>query len=703
MSEFFKVNITNSVAVLTLDRHDRPVNVLSEVVLRELNDHLDTLSANDDVSGLVIISGKPDSFVAGADISEIEALDTAEKATEGAATMQALFSKLSHFKHPTVAAIHGTCLGGGLEMSLACTYRIASDDAKTKLGLPEIQLGLIPGAGGTQRLPRLVGIQSALDMILTGKRLSGKRAKKIGLVDEVVDKHILLPEAIKLAQKPKSKAKRHDGLSKDVPRWVTDHNPLGRSFVAKKAKEMVDKNTKGFYPAAYKALDAVIKGFDKKLEEGLALEAKLFGELSETKESKSLIHLYHATTALKKNAYKDAADEKFSKEKTQRVGMIGSGFMGRGIATVCAQKGLHCRYSDPNADSLGAALKHSRNYFNKQADRKRIKRFEVDQKMGLISPGLTPQGLESCDVVVEAVFEDLGLKQKILKGFEGKVGSDWIFASNTSALPISDIAKGSKLADRVVGMHFFSPVEKMPLLEIVRTPESADWAVGRAAELGMTMGKQVIIVNDGPGFYTTRALAFYLAEAALMLNEGVKVETIDRALTKFGYPVGPITLIDEVGIDVSIHVLNTIGASFSDRLKMPDGLEAIIESGRQGRKNGKGFYRYEDGKKDGVDPDIYDLTGSPKDDYKVLPMEEIVDRCNLVFVNESFRCLEDGILQSASDGDVGAVFGLGFPPFWGGPFKYCDHIGKDVIVKRLNEMAERYGPRFEPATALINY
>ncbi len=703
MTEFFKLETKDNIAILTLDVKDRPLNVLSEKVLREFNQHLDHLIADTQNQGLVITSGKKDSFIAGADISEIESLDTVEKSTQGSKQMQAFFSKLAAFPRPTVAAINGICLGGGLEMSLACTWRIGTDNPKTKLGLPEVMLGLLPGAGGTQRLPRLVGLAASLDLILTGKEIPAKKAEKIGLLDAVVDQHILLKEAIKLAHKSRGDGRRHDGISKELPRWVTDHNPIGRSFVAKKTRDMLDKNTKGLFPAPYKALDAVMRGFDKSIEEGLDIESQLFGELAQTKESKSFIHLYHATTALKKNPYTEAGKTRFGDTKTNLVGIIGAGFMGRGVATVCAQKNIHVRYSDPDENTIGLALKHTRAFFNKLADRKRIKRFEVEQKMALVSPGTNPQGLGSCDVVIEAVFEDLNLKRKILAGFENKVSEDWIFASNTSALPISDISEGSPLADRVLGMHFFSPVEKMPLLEIVRTDKTAPWALARAAELGNTMGKKVIIVNDGPGFYTTRALAFYLAEAALMLNEGVKIETVDKALTKFGYPVGPITLIDEVGIDVGIHVLETIHKAFPDRMKMPSGLEQVQKSGRLGRKNGKGFYLYSEGKKTGPDSEIYNVAGPAKDDFKVLPTEEIIDRCNLVFVNESFRCLEEGILASSSDGDVGAVFGLGFPPFLGGPFHYVKLLGKQVVIERLEALAEKYGSRFEPCQSLRNF
>jgi 3-hydroxyacyl-CoA dehydrogenase/enoyl-CoA hydratase/3-hydroxybutyryl-CoA epimerase len=383
------------------------------------------------------------------------------------------------------------------------------------------------------------------------------------------------------------------------------------------------------------------------------------------------------------------------------VGIVGAGFMGAGIATVCAEKGIRVRFSDPSKDSMGRALKHCRSYFQKKVERKRIKNFELLKTMAHISPGLTPQGFSQCDVVIEAVFEDLALKQKILKQVEEMSKEDFIFATNTSAIPIEKIAEGAKKPEHVIGMHFFSPVEKMPLLEVVVTKDTADWVAARVVELGQTMGKQVIVVKDGPGFYTTRALAFFLAEASHILLAGSTIEAIDKAMTDFGFPVGPITLIDEVGIDVGMHVLDTIQKAFPKRMTAPEGLKPIADSGRLGRKNNKGFYTYEAGKKGRADQQIYSLLGLDKGADK-LSSDEIVERCLLVFVNESIRCLEEGILSNAYDGDVGAVFGLGFPPFWGGPFRYVDHVGAAALVERLKKLASQYGARFEPSPLLLD-
>ncbi|MCX6117498.1 MAG: 3-hydroxyacyl-CoA dehydrogenase NAD-binding domain-containing protein [Proteobacteria bacterium] len=697
MSQFFKLESAGDVSVVTFERQDKDMNILSEAVLKELDTIVDKIIADSAIKGMVFISGKSDQFIVGADITDIQKLTTMDLAKNGAKAMQAVFQKIHRSGKTSVAAIHGPTLGGGLELSLACSWRVATNDEKTKMGLPEIQLGFIPGAGGTQRLPRLIGLQSALDMILTAKRVDGTKALKMGLVDACVPVHMLKDEAINFAKKSPSS---REALPKNAATWALEGNIVGRKVMASQARSMVDKKTKGFYPASYKALDAVFQGFEMSLEKGLDLEATLFGELVQTNESKSLIHLFHATTAIKKHPYKDAGKERFGEEQVQRVGIVGGGFMGGGIATVCADKGVKAFVSDPSKESLGRLLKSSKDFFYKKVKRKRLKPFQSDSKMAQINPQLTPAGFESLDIVVEAVFEDLNLKQKILAGLEAKSHKDWVFASNTSALPIKDIAAKSASPEKVLGMHFFSPVEKMPLLEIVVTEKTAPWATARAIDLGNQMGKTIIVVKDSPGFYTTRVLAFYLAESAIILGSGTSIEYIDKVLMDFGWPVGPITLIDEVGIDVGMHVMDTMAKAWPERFSTPPQFIPIKESGRLGRKNSKGFYKYEEGKKAGVDEGIYQLLKlSPS---TAISKQEIIDRCVLGYINESARCLEENILPSAFDGDVGSVFGLGFPPFRGGPFKYVDTIGAKKVVDTLKDLESKHGKRFKPCDLLIS-
>ncbi len=699
-AKFFRIENTQNVAVITFDRPDKDMNVLSEVVLREFSDHMDKLATDLAVHGIVLISGKKDQFIVGADISEIEKLTDVESAQKAAAALQAVFQRVAEIKKPVVAAIHGTTMGGGCELILACHKRICTTSKKTSIGLPEIKLGLIPGAGGTQRLPRIVGIQTALDMILTGKQVDGAKALKIGLVDACVPEQILREQAIKMALQKKTPP-RKETLAEKLTHTILEDNSVGRLLMYRKAKDTITAKTKGFYPASYKALEAVFGGISMSLKHGLELEAKLFGELAVTQESQSLIHLFHATNAIKKHPYKGADDERFGGKKVEHVGLVGAGFMGAGITNVCIDRGIRVSLSDPNKDSIGKLLLSAKKFLDKKVERRRLKKFEAGSKIAQISPGASALGFEKTDMVIEAVFEDLALKQKILSGLEKNAGENFIFATNTSAIPITEIAMHSVRPDRVVGVHFFSPVEKMPLLEVIVTKKTAPWVAARAIQFGQAIGKQVIVVNDGPGFYTVRALAFYLAEAARMLAEGQAIDLIDKALTDFGFPVGPMTLSDEVGIDVGIHVLETISKAYPDRIEMPRGFDAVVKSGRLGRKNLKGFYLYQDGKKTVPDPEIYSLSNIKIENS--LSAQEVVDRCLLVFINESVRCLEDKILPTAYEGDVGAVFGLGFPPFLGGPFKYVDHIGAKNIVESLLELEKKHGPRFKPAALLLEH
>jgi 3-hydroxyacyl-CoA dehydrogenase/enoyl-CoA hydratase/3-hydroxybutyryl-CoA epimerase len=694
MSKFFRYEENNQLSIITFDSTVAEVNCWSEGAIAEFDEMLGRVESSKS-KGLVIISGKKDQFIVGADINEFARFQTAEDAEKGATVLGTVFDRLADLKIPSVAAIHGSCLGGGLEMALACSWRIMTEHAKSEVGLPEILLGLLPGAGGTQRMPRLIGIQTALDLILTGKSLNSKKASRIGLVDRVCPEHLLMTIASEYALKPKSSRPQ---TAVNFTNWALEKNFLGRSLIRKKAKEMVDKNTKGFFPAPYKALDAIFDGYEKKLGDGLKLERQLFGQLYATRECKSMIHLFHATTHAKKNPYKDALNKRFGEEKAKTVGMIGAGLMGMGIATVCADKGLNVYVSDPSKQALGRGLNNARKFYDKKVQRKSIKKFEQESRMMRISPGLSVAGFQNCNVVIEAVFEDLRLKQKILGDVANSSRGDWIFASNTSALPIREIAKDSPHKDRILGMHFFSPVEKMPLVEIIVTPDTADWAAGRVFEIGAAMGKKVIVVKDGPGFYTTRALAFYLAEATALMADGAHIESVDRALTDFGFPVGPIKLVDEVGIDVASHVLRTMVESFSDRIYMPPAMKKILDSGRLGKKNSKGFYLYRDGKTGGPDSEIYSYFDVKSGSTPAAA--DIVERCLLVFIAESIRCLEEGILNHAHDGDVGAIFGLGFPPAWGGPFKYVDHIGVAEVCKRLEALESQHGKRFSPPALL---
>ncbi len=708
------VQIVDGIGVLTLDLPGESLNTLSVALAEEFYQALAQLERDEGARAAVLISGKPDSFIAGADVEQLLAARTAADAEAMSREGQEFLNRLERLRIPVIAAIHGACLGGGLEVTLACTYRIATDHPKTILALPEVQLGLIPGAGGTQRLPRLVGLQEALTIILEGRNVRAKRALKMGLVDELVHPAILrdvaLRRARELAETPR---KRRSGPGKrGARRMLLEANVVGRSIVFRQARQMVLKKTGGHYPAPLAALDVVQTGYERGFEAGLRDEAHRFGELTQTPVAKELMFLFFATTALKKDPGVD--DPVPTPHPVHKLGVLGAGFMGAGITSVAVQQLTAVRLKDTDQARVGAGLAAVHAVLKERLDKRQITPLEFEDMMVLAGGSTDYSGFGNADIVIEAVFEDLALKQRVLREVEPLIPERAVYASNTSTIPITRIAEAAERPDRVLGMHFFSPVHKMPLLEIVSTPKTDHEATVTAVAYGKRLGKTVIVVNDGPGFYTTRTLSAYMNEAGRLLDEGASIDVVDEALVRFGFPVGPITLLDEVGLDVGGRVGVVLAEAFGPRMAPPESMRRVVESGRTGRKGRKGFYLYDAGGTKGeVDQTVYELVGPPgahrgagsgvprEEDGRRVPDEEIVQRCVLAMVNEAARCLEEGILRGARDGDIGAVFGIGFPPFRGGPFRYVDSVGADTIVRELDTLYGRFAPRFEPAELLV--
>ncbi len=710
MSKTVTFEKRGEIAILRIDAPDEPVNTLNPRFSDDFAGGLAQAEGDEGVRAVVVISAKKDNFIAGADIKLLEQLDNAAAGEKASKNGQTAMGLIASFKKPVVAAIHGSCLGGGLELALACHARVASDHPKTKLGLPEVQLGLLPGAGGTQRLPRLIGLQAALDMILTGKQVPAKKAKKLGLVDEVVPAPLLEKAAIELAStlasRPSSKAEtpldrvagafRHLFSKGDFQELVLEDNPVGRKVLFDQARKQLLKKTKGNYPAPEKALEAMRIGASNE-QKGYEAEARFFGELVVSHEAKQLISIFRAQTALKKDNGVD--DASVAPRAVERVGMMGAGLMGAGIAYVtAANAGIPVRLKDRDRESVGAGLAYVRDIVDGRVKRRRMSKRERDELMSSVLPTTDYTGLQSAQVVIEAVFEDLQLKQQILREVEAAGPDDVIFASNTSTIPITRIAEASKHPETVIGMHYFSPVHKMPLLEIIKTDQTADWVTATCVELGKKQGKTVIVVRDGVGFYTSRILGPYMNEAFHVLAEGVRIDKIDRALVDFGFPVGPVKLLDEVGIDVAQKASGVVLEAYGHRLETAGGMDALIADERLGRKSGKGFYLY--GDKKGVDESVYQLL--ELDPRSSLPAEEIARRCTLMMVNEAAHCFGEGILRSARDGDIGAIFGLGFPPFRGGPFRYADTVGIGALVESLRGLQTQLGKRFAPAPVLVD-
>ncbi|HEX2076959.1 MAG TPA: fatty acid oxidation complex subunit alpha FadJ [Longimicrobium sp.] len=693
-----RMEVTDGLAVITLNDPARPVNVISEGLLREMGALLDRLERGEGgVRAAVVVSAKKGTWIAGADIDEFKNFKTPADGEAASRAGQDLLDRLERLRIPVVAAIDGAALGGGLETALACTYRIASDSPKTKLGLPEVNLGIIPGAGGTARLPRLIGLRGALDLMLTGKQLDGRRAMKAGIVDEVVPQPVLLEvarrQALALAAKKlQPKAARRAGS----PERIENLLPM-RRLIFNKARQGVMQKTHGLYPAPLALLRVVEKGLDRDMRTALDLEAKAFGELSVTPEARSLVHVFFTSTAAK-NDVGLGADVK--PKDVDQIAVIGAGFMGAGIAAASAEAGIRVRLKDVKPEAAAKGLRTARDSLIKRAKRKKMRRFEVTKLIDRVQPTTEYTGMHASDVIVEAVFEDVDLKHRVIREIEEHAGEGVVLGSNTSTIPIAKLAEASSRPDHVIGLHFFSPVEKMPLVEIITHPGTADWVTATAHAYAKKIGKTPIVVNDAPGFYVNRILSPYMAEAALLLQEGVRMEELDRAMTEWGFPVGPITLYDEVGLDVAQKAGKIMAAAFADRMGNPPTLlDRMVEDGRLGRKNGKGFYQYgEDGKKGAPDESVYAVIGNPP--KKEMAREEIQDRLALVMVNEAVRTLEEGVLRSPRDGDVGAVFGIGFPPFRGGPFWYVDRTGAQAVLDRLRALEQRYGARYRPAKRL---
>lgn len=697
-NKYVEIEKRDGVAIIWMDEQDSKINKIGPDMIETFNPMMDELEKDPEVKAAVMISRKKD-FIAGADIEAFASVKKEGDWQPIAKKGHEILNRLEKSKKPVVAAINGACMGAGLEIALACAARVASDSPKTILSLPEVKLGLLPGGGGTQRLPRLVGIQKALDMMLTGKNVFAYPAKKMGLVDRLSTKEALLDAAICLAKElTKDPLKRQDKRS-GMEKFL-EGNPITKGIIFKKAKEMVDGQTKGNYPAPYEILECVRIGMSAGAKRGYEEEVKRFEKLILTPESFQLRGIFFAMTEKKKNPLAELS------KPVDTIAMVGAGFMGAGIAQVSAAKDVKVLLKDIKQETITQAKQTIWKDIGKKVQRKAMPQLDADRLMNRIAGQLDYNNFEKVDVVIEAVFEDINLKHRVIKECEDAMRKDAIFASNTSALPITEIAKASSRPEQVIGMHYFSPVPKMPLLEIIVTDQTADWVTSTCYDLGVKQGKTVIVVKDGPGFYTTRILVPLMGEALNMLDEGADAIQIDSALKKFGFPVGPITLMDEVGIDVGYHIMTgeLIQHFIATRkgVKTSDGIAKMYEAGYHGRKNKKGFYQYDETgkKKRELDPNMYSFFGG--NTRKKFSDQEIYERIGMSMVSEAALCMQEGIITSALDGDVGAVFGLGFPPFRGGPFRYMDTLGLQGTVDLFNRLAEKHGDRFLPPQILVD-
>ena len=708
----------DGIAVVEFDQPGVEHNRFTPELLQRLSSILDglrTQAADGELTGLILTSAKHDSFIVGVDVAAIAAVDSAAAGAAAARHGQEVFGKIAELGVPSVVAINGNCLGGATEMALVCTWRLAADSAAVQIGLPEVNLGIFPGFGGSQRLPRLISLERSLRMILTGRPVDAQRAYRIGLIDAVVPAPLLLAEArrwLTERRAPVGGRRRGKRAPEDrswlrrVRRWLLEGNPLGRWVLFRQARKSVMANTGGHYPAPLAALDTVRQGLRMPLDKALELEAKRVGELAVSPVARNLIGIFFARQAARRRARKGTAGEP---RAVHKIAVVGAGVMGGGIAQVAAYNDVPVRMKDVAPEALTAGMSVAYRRFDQRRRRRRISRREVAQKMGLISPTLGYGGFRSADLVIEAIVERLDIKLQVLGEVEAAVRDDAILATNTSSLTVEALADGLAIPERFVGLHFFNPVHRMPLVEVVRGPRSAPEAIDTAASFARRLGKVPVVVGDAPGFFVNRVLTPYLNEALLLVESGVPIERVDRALEGFGMPMGPLRLLDEIGLDVSSHVARELAPLFGERLPASRAGERLLEAGRIGRKGGKGFYDY-GGKRPrpaseaealvraGARPDG---SGADAPMQPTLDEREIVDRCVLLMLNEACYTLGEGIVDSAETADLALVMGTGFAPFRGGIFRYAEERGVVAVRDRLAELAAKNGSRLEPAPLLV--
>ena len=664
----------DGIAWVVFDDPDAKVNVLGPESVAQLDKILDGLTKQKP-KAVVFISAKPGIFIAGADIKELARIRDAGHGTDLSKAGHRIFAKIERLGVPTVAAIDGACLGGGCELALACRFRVATDNPKTQIGLPETQLGIIPGWGGSQRLPRLIGLRAALDIICAGKSVSADKARRIGLVDAAVPSVVLRSTATRFAL----------GLQRVSRKRVVLQNiwPV-RPIICRAARKHVVALTKGHYPAPEQAIDAIEQGLAGSLDDGFEKEAKIFGAVSVTPECRNLIRVFFLREKYSKLTFNTESVERAGPISTRamtapvrKVGVLGAGVMGAGIAQWCSARGLTVRLKDIKPEFVAAGVKRIADTYREGVKRRKMSELDAQHGLGRVHPTTDYTGFGDCDLMIEAVLEKMEVKRQAFGELTEQLRSDCMVASNTSAIPIDELAEASGRPKRFVGIHFFNPVHKMPLVEIVYGTKTAPEVIAAAVDFAKQLKKIPVIVKGTPGFLVNRLLMPYLNQAGVLLGEGVSIESIDDAMLDFGMPMGPLRLIDEVGIDVAYDVAHELAEAFKGRMTVAPILRLVHEEGLKGRKGGAGFYIYKKGKEERVNRRVVKALkqGAQPSRVDPRPPEEIQKRLLGVMIQEAKLCLSEGVVAAEDDIDVGMIFGTGFPPFRGGLVKYARDAG----------------------------
>jgi 3-hydroxyacyl-CoA dehydrogenase / enoyl-CoA hydratase / 3-hydroxybutyryl-CoA epimerase len=685
-----RLSVEDAVAFVTFDLAGEKVNKLSRAVMERLQEVLSKLEAGSDLRGAIFTSGKDGMFLAGADVSEIQNVRTPEDAENAVRAGQAIMDRIESLPFPTVAAIGGVCLGGGTEIALACTHRVGTDHPKFQIGLPEVNLGIVPAWGGTTRLPRLIGIQNALDLMLTGRGIDARKAEKIGLLDRAVPHGRLREQALLLLSRSGVAARKKRTLRD----WLLEGNPLGRAILFSQARKRVLARAGTHYPAPIAILEIVEKGRSSK-SRSLALEREKVRELLPGEVSKNLVHLFFLNERAKKDRGVASGVEP---RPTEATALLGAGTMGGGIARLLASRDLPVRLRDVSPEALGAGLRAARAIFEERKKRRRMSAWEVESRMALIAPTLDWSGFARVDLVLEAIVEDMEIKKSVFRDLEPRISKECLIATNTSTLSVSEMQSVLAHPDRMAGFHFFNPVDRMPLVEVIRGRTTSDRTITTLVALAKRLGKTPVVVSDGPGFLVNRILGPYLNEASYLLLECGDIEAVDRAFLGFGMPMGPLRLLDEVGIDVAQKAGAVLAKAFGDRAEPSPVLGRLVAAGRLGKKNGRGFYRHE---KDRAvaDPEVISLVDAHR---SALNPGEAVERALSLMVGEAARCLDESIVGNPGELDLAMVLGTGFPPFRGGLLRYAESHGLERIASDLESWRAKKGLRFAPPPSLLD-